>query len=296
MGMIAVLLGAGCQAIPTSVPISSVTPTVTLALLGDIMLGRDVHPTVDTFAYLEPYLLPADLALANLESPLTGVPAQNDLLYALCAPPGHAALLAQAGFDLLTLANNHHLDCGEGGALETQSALVAAGLGFVGPEPEPEFREIRGLRLAFLAFDATGEFDLATAGQAVSRAHNTGALVLVSVHWGAEYQAGASRYQTEIAAHLAEAGAALIWGHHPHVLQPAGWINDNRTLVFYSLGNALFDQQGLANTRQSALALVSLAPNSVVDYRAIPFLIDVPTSRLAEADPASAQTIMMYFK
>jgi len=260
------------------------------------MLGRGVHPTAETFAYLKPYFSSADLVAANLESPLTHAPAQTDSPYVLCAPPEHASLLAEAGFDLLTFANNHNLDCGERGLLETQSALTGAGLGFVGPGLEPEYREINGVRLAFLAFDATGEFTLESAGQAVRAAHDTGAVVVVSIHWGAEYQSGASRSQKEIAARLAEAGAALIWGHGPHVLQPAEWNKDGRTLVLYSLGNALFDQYGLANTRQSALALVRLDPRGVADFRAIPFTIDVPESRIVKADPDSAQDIMKYFK
>lgn len=234
--------------------------------------------------------------MANLESPLTRAPAQTDSPYALCAPPEYASLLAEAGFDLLTLANNHNLDCGEQGLLETRSALTRAGLGFVGPGTEQVFRQINGVRLAVLAFDATSGFDLESAGQAVRSAKEAGAVVVVSIHWGAEYQAGASQFQKEIALQLTNAGAALIWGHHPHVLQPAEWSADRRTLVLYSLGNALFDQYGLPDTRRSALALVRLDPNGVVNFRAIPFVIDVPNGQIVEPDPASAQVIMKYFK
>jgi poly-gamma-glutamate synthesis protein (capsule biosynthesis protein) len=265
-------------------------------LLGDVMLGRDVQPSAESFAYLAPYFSSADLVAANLESPLTRAPAQTESPYVLCAPPEHARILADAGFDLLTLANNHNLDCGEQGLVETQSALEGSGLGYFGPGPAPEYRQVNGLRLAFLAFDATGAFDLQSAGQAVRAAHETGAVVIVSIHWGAEYQSGASPYQKEIAARLAEAGAALIWGHGPHVLQPAEWIREGRAFALYSLGNALFDQYGLANTRQSALALVGLGPDGVVDFRAIPFLIDVPNSRVIDADLESAVVIMRYFK
>jgi poly-gamma-glutamate capsule biosynthesis protein CapA/YwtB (metallophosphatase superfamily) len=260
------------------------------------MLGRDVHPSAETFAYLAPFLRSADLVLANLESPLTRAPVETASPYTLCAPPERADLLANAGFDLLTLANNHIFDCGEQGVLETQSALTDAGLGFVGPDPEPVYRKINGIRLVFLAFDATGEFDLERAGQTVRLAKETGAIVIVSIHWGAEYQAGASEIQKEIAGQLAEAGAALIWGHHPHVLQPATWINEGRTLVFYSLGNALFDQYGLANTRQSALVLVALDSKGVMDYRTVPFMIDIPNSRIIEANAESAQAILQYFR
>lgn len=274
----------GCQAEAFSRPVS-------LALLGDVMLGRGVQPSAETFAVLEPDLKAADLALANLESPLTVAPVTTASPYALCAPPERVHSLVSAGFDLLSVANNHALDCGAEGLAETQRTLTAAGLGFL--SSGPVYREINGIQLAFLAFNATApEFDLETAIQAVRSARETGAIVSVSIHWGVEYQSAASPRQQEIAAQLAAAGADLIWGHHPHVLQPAAWIG--KTLVLYSLGNALFDQAGLENTRQSALVLVQLDQTGVVDLRFVPFELNLPQSRLVLARPA-AQTIILKF-
>lgn len=286
------LASPGCAAISSPTP----APSVTLALLGDVMLGRSVHPTPETFAYLESFLASADLLLANLESPLTDSPLQTESPYALCAPPENARYLAEAGFDLLALSNNHSLDCGVKGLLETQRTLADAGLGFIGPGPEPVYRSVNGIQLAFLAFDATTQFDIETAAQAVRSARETGALVVLSIHWGAEYQSGASAGQKEIAARLAEAGAALIWGHHPHVLQPAERIHDGEALVLYSLGNALFDQYGLADTRRSALVLVTFDPQGVEEFEAIPFVIDVRNSRIVEPGQEDVQAIMKYFK
>lgn len=288
----------GCQADDLSVPTLIATPhsSVTLALLGDVMLGRSVHPSAETFAALEPYLQSADLTLANLESPLTSAAVQTGSPYALCAPPENVQYLVRAGFDLLSLANNHHLDCGPTGLKETQSTLKAAGLGFIGPGPEPVYREINGIPLAFLGFDATGEFQLAAAVQAVQAVRQSGALVIVSMHWGVEYQSGASAGQKEIALALAGAGAALIVGQHPHVLQPAAWINAHKTLTLYSLGNALFDQYGLDSTRQSALALVTLDAGGVTGLQVIPFVLKVSESRLIAADAASARTILKNFE
>ena len=153
-------------------------------------------------------------------------------------------------------------------------------------------RSINGLQLAFLAFDATGQFDVEAAVQAVRSARETGALIVVSIHWGTEYQGGASDDQKQIAKSLADAGATLIWGHHPHVLQPAEWMHQKtlmharKTLVLYSLGNTLFDQYGLAATRRSALVLVTLDPKGVQEFKAIPFLIDIQNSRIVEAGQA----------
>lgn len=276
--------------------ISTPDSSVAIALLGDVMLGRDMHPRAETFAYLEPFLTSADFALANLESPLTTSLVQTESPYALCARPENVKYLVDAGFDLLALANNHRLDCGPAGLIETQKTLKDAGLAFIGPDPEPVYRSINGIRLTFLAFDAISEFDIEAAVRAVQSARESGALVLVSMHWGMEYQAGASTSQKRIAQALADAGAMLIWGHHPHVLQPTERISDGKTLLFYSLGNALFDQYGLESTRRSALVVVILDSKGIREFSVVPFLIDYRNRRVMKAGQVDAQLIMQYFK
>jgi poly-gamma-glutamate synthesis protein (capsule biosynthesis protein) len=281
-----------------------------LAFLGDVMLGRGVTPGEDSLAYLAPYLQSADLALANLESPLTTIPLQTSG-YNLCASPDRVRFLAEAGLDLLSLANNHSLDCGLDGLAETESTLHAAGLTALGSADEPVYRTINDLRLAFLAFeDVSAPLDGEAAVQLIRGAHDTSALVIVSIHWGVEYQGSASERQRQLAQQFVDAGAILIWGHHPHVLQPAKWIgpepcegsdpaaapqdrpSQGCTLVLYSLGNALFDQGGLADTRQSALVLVELDEDGVRSVHAIPFEIDIQHSRVMEADEQVTQAIL----
>ncbi|HEY5270419.1 MAG TPA: CapA family protein [Anaerolineales bacterium] len=281
---------AGCQS----------RHTITLALLGDLMLGRGMDPKPDSLAYLAPNLSAADLALANLESPLAPVLPASASTYSLCASSVRADLLPAWGIDLLSLANNHSFDCGPGGPARTRSALQAAGITSIGPGMEPVYREVNGLQLAFLAFeDISSSLDENAAVQAIRSARATGALVVVSIHWGAEYQGGASDRQKSLAQEFAEAGAALIWGHHPHVLQPVEWIQPpagsepagGSTLVLYSLGNALFDQGGLDDTRRSALVMVTLDANGVTSIRIVPFEIDVVNSRVVQADAGTVEKI-----
>ncbi len=271
------------------------------------MLGRDVTPGDSSLAYLAPYLRSADLALANLESPLTTAPAITSG-YNLCAPPERVRYLAEAGLDLLSLANNHRLDCGEAGLAETRTVLTSAGITPLGPQPLPVYRTINGLRLAFLAFeDISAPLDIYAAKQAIGEAHTRGALVIVSIHWGVEYQGGANERQKWLAAQLSQAGATLIWGHHLHVLQSAEWLHfpagsdpsatshdrpaGRSALVLYSLGNALFDQGGLADVRRSALVLVELDENSVQEAHAVPFVIDIQRSQIQAANAQTAETI-----
>lgn len=100
--------------------------------------------------------------------------------------------------------------------------------------------------------------------------------------------------QKQLAHRLAEAGAALIWGHHPHALQRADWLETaaGRTLVLYSLGNALFDQGGLDEVRQSALVLVTLKQDGVAAMQAIPFEINLRRSQIIEPEAATKEKIL----
>ena len=261
------------------------------------MLARGVRPARDSLAYLTPELQAADLAIANLESPLANHPPSADtrLGYNLCAWAPAASWLPAWGLDLLTLANNHRFDCGPDGIHETASMLSNLGLTPIGIDPGPFYREINGLSLAFLAFDdILAPLDESAALDAIRSARAGGSVVIVSVHWGMEYQGGASERQKDLAQDFAQAGAALIIGSHPHVLQPAAWIPGTvgRTLALYSLGNALFDQAGLPDTRQSALVLVTLDAQGVRSARALPFVIDLHPSRVAAPDPQTAQHIL----
>jgi len=279
---------------------------VTLALLGDISLARGVQPNMDAFSTLAAQLSSADLALANLESPLdpqwtSKEQYSSTLSYNLCAPAERAELLKAWGLDLLSLANNHAFDCRPDGLTQTVAALESQNLIGIGSSridgamSSPYYRNVNGLSLAFLAFDdVTQPIDIEAAAAEVQTAKNQGALVVVSVHWGAEYQAGASPRQKELAQELAQAGATLIWGHHPHVLQPSEWLqtDNGSTLVFYSLGNALFDQYGLADTSRSALILVTLDAQGVNEVQVVPYEINVINSRVVPADLSTEQKIL----
>jgi len=241
--------------------------------------------------------------MANLESPLTtkGVITKSPL--ALCTSPEPAHYLSEAGFDLLSFANNHDHDCGISGFKDTLAALKQNNLGVIPAGLVPVFREVNGVKLAFLSINATWKFDRDALLKTISDARSQGAVVIVSIHWGDEYFSQPNRFQKTLAKQMAEAGASLIWGTHPHVLQPVEWIAvpcDSRdpikicrqTLVLYSLGNALFDQYALPNTRQSVVALVQVDKDGVQEFHAIPFVIDERSSRLIAADDETAKKIL----
>lgn len=170
------------------------------------------------------------------------------------------ARLRWAGFDVLGQANNHALDLGSAGLAETTSRLRTAGIATVGAGPDAEaafqplIREVDGVRLALLAFNAvpdpgaarreTGwvraEWDPARAASAVDAARDRADAVVVSFHWGYEYETRVDPAQRDAARALLQAGADLVVGHHPHVVQ--AFEVDGDRCVAYSLGNFVFDQ------------------------------------------------------
>ena len=270
----------------------SLTPsetTVELIAVGDIMLGRAVAGVDDPLAEVAPWLHAADLALGNLESvivaegtPRSAPPGEPQPII-LNAPVTAVSRLTTAGFDLLSLANNHSLDYGAAGLKETAVRLQQAGITPLGIGPDenaayqPVFRDVNGVRLAFLAFNGVPEpvisnqwsvvskqwsvsgerwqravWDKARVTAVVASARQQADVVIVSVHWGYEYELRADPWQETAAQALLAAGADVVLGHHPHVAQPVEVAQQSGKLIAYSLGNFVFDQtqeptnQGLA--------------------------------------------------
>ena len=279
------------------------SPPVTLALLGDIQLGRGVAQAhadgswEEALPYLQPTLEGADLALANLESPLSDQPLPYlGEGYNLCAPAESVHALTTAGIDLLALANNHVDDCRAGGEPSTLNILETAGLAGISEDTNTVMRSINGVPLAMLVFDdVSTPLEEKAALQAVRQADQSAGVVVVSMHWGAEYQAAPTPSQRALAQSLAEAGADLIWGHHPHVLQPLEYLprpnGQPPALVAYSLGNALFDQPGSEDTNRSAVLLVKMDRQGVQSFEILPFEIEPRRGAVKEAGPEAVRSI-----
>ncbi len=227
-------------------PLTEDEQVVEVIAVGDVMPGRGVADEARPFAEVAAWLRGADLALGNLEC-VVGRPdsallseRNTEGAITLHAPPAAINKLRRAGFDVLGLANNHALDLGLEALNETVYRLRKVGIDTVGfgPGPvaafHPLFREVNDVRLALLAFNAvpyptdahdarTGwtlaDWDPDRAAQAVAAARQRADAVIVSVHWGYEYQTHVDPAQRDIARVLLEAGADLVVGHHPHVVQ-----------------------------------------------------------------------------
>jgi poly-gamma-glutamate capsule biosynthesis protein CapA/YwtB (metallophosphatase superfamily) len=296
-------------------PLAASEKAVELMAVGDVMLGRGVADKSQPFVAVAPWLRAADLTLGNLECVIAeeGVPRPG--LYRLRALPSAVAALREAGFDVLGLASNHALDFGPAGLAETVSRLQKAGIGTVGVGPndkaavQPLIRRVGGVRLAFLAFNAVpdpadtnesegwtwAKWDQEQATAAIAAAHAGADAVIVSVHWGYEYELRADPAQRDAVQAMLDTGADLVIGHHPHVVQ-SSWVSEGR-FVAYSLGNFVFDQQQ-GETRQGLALRAFFDKRGLRAVQALPvwagprprlMTLDKATSLLARVQPPRSE-------
>ncbi len=312
------------------ITLADAEPVVEIVAVGDIMLGRSVNASEHTLEQAAPLLEEADLAVGNFEGVIAQVGQDARALsrtvpgqaYRLVAPSQAGALLHQAGIDLVSLANNHALDLKGGGLANTVENLQSAGLGVFGvnagpADPvQPLFVELKGLRLAFIGFTMTpppvrvsagptpARYEPAQAAAAVQSARQQADVVIVFMHWGYEYQIKADPAQEASAQALINAGADLVLGSHPHVVQNTKVVqgafasSPNRVeplpsqpdlserregFVAYSLGNFVFDQS--FGDTQTGLALrVFLDRDGLRAVQAIPLQAGLHPRPLAAAD------------
>ncbi len=250
--------------------------SIHLAAVGDLMLARSLGAALEQgnldypFVHIADSLRNADITVGNLESALgdSGEPASKS--YPFQAPPQAAAALAQAGFDLVSLANNHGMDYGQEALLQAITLLAAAGVQPVGAganaaaAQQPVILEQNGLTFAFLSYvnvpvEARSGFDTATwtatdslpgmawadpaqIRTAVTAAAAQADLVIVLLHSGYEYVAAPSEPQVAAAHAAVDAGAALVIGHHAHILQGIEYYQDG--VILYGTGNFAFEIDG----------------------------------------------------
>jgi len=244
--------------------------SVTFLLTGDIMLSRYVafqmknaEDTLLPFRKTAGLLASTDFNSGNLESPLTESPVFEPRTgMSFNVPPGFAAGLTASNFRLMNLANNHALDQGEVGVFYTIESLQNDNVASVGTGLNPDEAwkgaviEKNGVRIGFLGASYAsindGGFvrnqyvarmeDVERLRTAVAklRAQDRADIVVVNMHGGDEYARTPNASQTTFAHAAIDAGADIVAGHHPHVIQTTE-IYKNKP-IFYSLGNFIFDQ------------------------------------------------------
>lgn len=307
LGAASILAGAAMPPVSAATPPmpSTDTPTapgvVRLMAVGDVVLGQTIGRRIikngpDTpWRKVMVYLDQADLLMANLECPISsrGTPWPGKK-YTLRAPPGAASALVAAGVDVVSLANNHTLDYGFTAFGDTLSTLDALGVGHVGgglneaAAHAPVIIERNGLRVGFLGYAlyfAPGTKGSWTAGankpgvvaatpalvaQEVAALKAQVDVVVVNFHGGRTNSAKPTKQVRQFTRAAIGAGAALVVGHHPHVLQ--GYTNVGNSLIAYSMGNFVFDFMEGAQL-EAAILDVTLTADGVTEFSWIPIVI-----------------------
>lgn len=266
----------------TPTPTPQNKETVTIAAVGDIMLGSPYpndtrmppNDGADILKAVTPILSAADIAFGNMEAPITdsgtsakckppkpleelkpGEKPEPIRCFAFRMPTRYAKHLKEAGFDVMSLANNHALDFGSSGSASSRRTLDALGIKHAGSDKaqySTTYLDVRGIKVAFIGFAHNAVVpnvnDLVTARRLVTEADKKADIVVVSFHGGAEGTGNQNVPQkTELffgekrgnlplfSRTVIDAGADLVLGHGPHVLRGMEFYKDR--LIAYSMGN-----------------------------------------------------------
>lgn len=255
-----------------------VVTTAKLVAIGDILLHQPVYKdakmsdgTYDFTAMFEkvkPFIESADIAIANQETMIGGPELGLSSYPKFNSPYEIGDALKYSGIDLVTIANNHTLDRGEKAILNAIDYWDQIGMPYTGAFKSPDDRNMvrtvtkNDITFSFLSYSygtngmpvpegkpyLINLIDLPLIEQDVKKAKTISDVVVVSMHWGNEYEKTPNDKQINLANELSSMGVDIIIGHHPHVLQPVDWIerpDGTRTFVMYSLGNFLSSQEGL---------------------------------------------------
>src|SRR5437660_12044463 len=279
------------SASPSPVP---ATP-VTLAFTGDVMFGRTVNSHMLATAANDPYpftytadfLRGFDLTIGNLECVVSRLGEPVPKPYTFRGDPRAYDRLLTAGFDLVSVANNHSGDYGKDAFVDELVTLPTRGLTPIGGGQNrqqahtPVFKTVHGTTIAFLAYDeieppsfaATDTtpghawLDEADLQQDIAQARPQADFVIAFVHWGIEYFTNLTAHQRQLAQFAIDSGADLVVGAHPHVIEPYEFYKGK--LIVYSLGNFVFDNMYEEVVRRGNIITLSVKKNQLLNWKLV---------------------------
>lgn len=290
--------------------------TVRLAFGGDVHgesnIRRALAAGEDPFASVAPALRGADVAVVNLETTVGRGGVRQPKAFSFRAPNSLLAAAANAGIDVVNLGNNHAWDFGADGLTATlrdvrRAAMTSVGAGRDAAEAyAPAIVDVDGVPVAFVGFSRVGAtwttraaearpgvadgFNLWRATSAVREAKRRADIVVVSVHMGRERVSCPTGRDRAFADAMLGAGASIVAGHHPHVVQPVE--HRDGKLVAYSLGNLVFD--GRTGPRATGVLTVEVTHDGDVlgyEWAAASLVNGIPRAVDADAQAASERTL-----
>lgn len=285
--------------------------TVRLTAVGDIRLDGPVGELIASKGPKAPTapvreLLEGDIVLGNLECPVTDRGTRFPKKWNFRAPPKNLAALKDAGFTVVNLANNHVFDYSLDGFVDTMANLKKAGIPYVGAgrslseAAEPHIREINGVRVGIIGYTSTFPNEAwAKSNRAgvlysdhkklpdvVKRAKKRADVVVITFHGGTELDPYPNEIQQAFGRAAIDAGADLVIGHHPHIVQPVEVYRGK--FILHSIGNFMFVSP-TPITRLSVIVQAELSKSGVERLRFFP--IDTWSGPVKPASLTDADSI-----
>lgn len=250
--------------------------TTRVFMVGDALIHSSVYADAkksdgsydfrNMIKLIKPIASKYDLKYYNQETILGGKELGYSTYPRFNSPQEVGDAFVDAGFNLVSLANNHTMDQGEAGVINSvhywnsKEGVVYSGQWLSQEERNtPKVYEVNGISYAFLSYTIwtngletpygkeylNNVYSAEKAKNDIDRVRELADVIIVAMHWGNEYSLNVSESQSEIANYLSSLGVHLIIGTHPHVVEPVEYINDGKTFVIYSLGNLISGQIGV---------------------------------------------------
>ncbi|NQU77381.1 CapA family protein [Candidatus Falkowbacteria bacterium] len=271
---------------------------IEMVFVGDMMLDRDVYRQTKKdgkydypFIKIDAFLSYFDLRVGNLEGPITRY--DSSAVYTngtrFTFSPEYIEELGKR-FNVLSLANNHTRDFGTSGLEQTKEYLTEEGINYFGDRENDADKlttiiEYDEIKIGFVGYNGMSRRETEKIENEIKNVRHEVDFLIVYPHWGIEYQGQASRTQKEEAHVFIDAGADLVVGSHPHVVQTVEIYNEG--VIVYSLGNFIFDQYFSQATMQGLALGVKLWMEDGVlreAYQFYPIEIDKVQPKLASLE------------
>ncbi len=265
---------------------------ISILFVGDMMFDRYIREGVNKYGsgnydhILEPIkeeLAKYDLVVGNLEGPITDnqsvsvdtkMDEKNNFRFTF--DPVVAKVLSEKNIKLVNLGNNHILNQEERGVEQTKKYLDEAGVSYFGDTGESgnyflsRIENVQGTKIGFVNYNYSSEGSLERAIEEIKKAKGQADLVILYTHWGTEYRVGDPGPVVRNLAHqFIDAGADLIIGTHPHVVEDSEVYNGKK--IYYSLGNFIFDQYFQKETMEGLGVKVTINSDRSMDYNELKF-------------------------
>lgn len=263
---------------------------ISVLFLGDLMFDRSIRQFAEKkgndfiFEKIGDFLKNSDLVVANLEGPITDnvsksintKPEEKDHFY-FTFDSGLAGTLAKHNIKLVNFGNNHILNFGTSGLEQTKKYLTENRVDYFGDLKNLDknyfVKEINGMKIGFVGYNQFGGKGAEEINRNIEIIRNTVDIILVYTHWGKEYEKTPSDSIKNLAHSFIDAGADLVIGSHPHVVQNVEEYKGKK--IYYSLGNFIFDQYFSAETMKGLAVKVRINPeNKSLKFQEIPLAMD----------------------